>query len=130
VFQALSPSFFSGLSDTVGRRPVLMLCLAMYCLACVAIALTPHDAYWMLLLFRCLQATGGSPALGTGSGAMGDIATPAERGTYMGLFTGAAMIGPSFGPVLGGILVEYLSWQWIFWVLAILCIVNLSVIFV
>ncbi|KAJ5738132.1 hypothetical protein N7493_001287 [Penicillium malachiteum] len=130
VFQALSPSFFSGLSDTVGRRPVLMFCLMMYCIACVAIALTPHNAYWMLLLLRCLQATGGSPALGTGSGAMGDIATPAERGTYMGLFTGAAMIGPSFGPVLGGILVEYLSWRWIFWVLAILCIVNLSVIFV
>lgn len=107
-----------------------MICLSLYCIACVGIALTPNDAYWLLLLLRCLQATGGSPALGTGSGAMGDIATPAERGTYMGLFTGAAMIGPAFGPVLGGILVEYLNWRWIFWVLAILCIVNLAVIFV
>lgn len=130
VFQALSPSFFSGLSDSLGRRPVLMVCLAIYCIACVAIALTPRDSYWMLLLFRCIQAIGGSPALGTGSGAMSDIATPQQRGAYMGLFTGAAMIGPSLGPVLGGILVQYLSWRWIFWVLAILCTINLSVIFV
>ncbi|RSH92528.1 hypothetical protein EHS25_008944 [Saitozyma podzolica] len=75
--------------------------------------------YWLLMVMRAIQATGGSPAIGTGSGTVGDIATPGERGRFMGLFQGVALIGPAFGPVLGGILVQYLSWRWIFWVLAI-----------
>ncbi|KAL1870910.1 hypothetical protein VTK73DRAFT_2365 [Phialemonium thermophilum] len=119
VFQATSPSVFSGLSDSLGRRPILVFCLLIYTGACVGIALTPVSKFGLLLFLRAVQAIGGSPAIGTGAGTIGDIATPGERGRFMGLFQGVALVGPAFGPVLGGILVEYLSWRWIFWVLAI-----------
>ncbi|OJJ50237.1 hypothetical protein ASPZODRAFT_128863 [Penicilliopsis zonata CBS 506.65] len=129
VFQAVSPSFLSNLSDFLGRRPVIMACMALYIIACIGIALTPTSDFWLLMVFRALQACGGSPAIATGAGAMGDIATPAERGKYVGLFQGVAMVGPAFGPTIGGILVQYLSWRYIFWLLSAWCGANLICIF-
>ncbi|KAJ9109769.1 hypothetical protein QFC19_001999 [Naganishia cerealis] len=68
-----------------------------------------------------VQATGGSAVIAIGSGCVSDIATPEERGKYMGLFSALSMAGPAIGPVLGGILSFALSWRWIFWILAIGC---------
>jgi MFS family permease len=129
IFQAIAPSFLAGLSDYMGRRVVMMLSLSVYIIICIGIALTPTDALWLLMIFRALQATGGSPSIATGAGAMGDIAIPAERGKHVGLFQGTTMVGPAFGPVLGGALVQYLSWRWIFWVLAMWCGSNVICIF-
>jgi multidrug resistance protein len=126
IFQGLAPSFLSNLSDTLGRRPVLVISLIIYTLACIATALAP--TYPLLLVFRAIQAIGGSPSIATGAGIISDIATPQERGKYMGLFQGMALFGPAFGPVLGGILVQFLDWRWIFWILAIWCGSNLMVV--
>ena len=98
-------------------------------IACVGLSLTPTSAYWLLMLLRAIQAIGISPAMGVGSGTVGDIATPGERGRFMGLFQGVALIGPALGPTLGGILVQYISWRWIFGVLAIWASANLLCIF-
>ena len=79
------------------------------------------------MLLRCVQATGGSAVIAIGSGCIGDIATPEERGGYIGLFSAVSMGGPAIGPVLGGIMAYSLSWRWIFWLLAIACGINLVV---
>lgn len=49
-----------------------------------------------------------------------DIATSAERGTFMGYVTSGPMVAPALGPVLGGILAQFLGWRSIFWFLVIL----------
>jgi MFS family permease len=48
-----------------------------------------------------------------------DIATSAERGRYMGYALSGLLLGPAFGPLLGGTLAQYLGWRSIFWFLAI-----------
>ena len=49
-----------------------------------------------------------------GVGAIGDVAEPRERGKYMAIFQAGVQIGPSFGPVLGGIFASTLGWRSIF----------------
>jgi MFS family permease len=50
-----------------------------------------------------------------------DLVTSAERGTYVGYASMSALVGPAFGPVIGGLLCQYLSWRSVFWFLTIFC---------
>lgn len=119
VFQAVTPSFFGSLSDTFGRRPLYISTLVVYIAANIGLACCPTDAYWLLMCLRALQATGGSAVISIGAGAVADIAEPRERGTFMAIFQSGAMIGPAFGPLLGGVFAQTLGWRAIFWFLTI-----------
>jgi MFS family permease len=48
-----------------------------------------------------------------------DLVTSAERGSYIGYATVGALVGPAFGPVVGGLLCQYLGWRSVFWFLSI-----------
>ena len=58
------------------------------------------------------------------SGVVADIATAAERGKWMGFTYAGSVLGPAVGPLLGGILAEFLGWRAIFWFLVILASAN------
>lgn len=129
------------MSDSFGRRPVYIGTLVVYMGANIGLALCPTDAYWLLLVLRALQvrlhrvcqddfcnltapvhlaqATGGSAVISIGAGAVADVAEPRERGTFMSIFQAGAMIGPAFGPLLGGVFASTLGWRSIFWFLTI-----------
>ncbi|KAL8291500.1 hypothetical protein RQP46_002478 [Phenoliferia psychrophenolica] len=119
IFQAITPSFFGSMSDSWGRRPVFIGTLAVYFFANLGLAMTPTSAYWLLLVLRALQATGGSSVVSIGVGAVGDVAEPRERGKYMAIFQAGVQLGPSLGPVLGGIFASTLGWRSIFWFLVV-----------
>ncbi len=95
IFQAVTPSFFGSLSDSWGRRPVYLSTLSIYVGACIGLAVMPTSAYWLLLVLRVLQATGGSAVIAIGSGCVADVSEAYERGTYMGLFQSVSLIGPA-----------------------------------
>jgi MFS family permease len=48
-----------------------------------------------------------------------DIATPAERGSFVGIVSFGSTVAPTIGPILGGALAYAAGWAWIFWFLAI-----------
>jgi MFS family permease len=99
--------------------------LSVYIGANIGLALCPTNAYWLLLVLRALQATGGSAVISIGAGAVSDVAEPRERGRYMSVFQVGAMVGPAFGPLLGGVLTATLGWRAIFWFLTIATAVAL-----
>jgi len=107
------------LSDRWGRRPIMFACLAILSLSCVGLALVPTSAYWLLVLLRCVQAAGSASPVALGAGIIADIATPAERGGFFGLFGVGPLAGPCLGPVIGGALAQGLGWRSIFWFLCI-----------
>ncbi|CEL56102.1 putative transporter AQR1 OS=Saccharomyces cerevisiae (strain ATCC 204508 / S288c) GN=AQR1 PE=1 SV=1 [Rhizoctonia solani AG-1 IB] len=119
VFQGISPMLWGGLADRFGRRPVYLACLSLLLLSCVGLALVPTNAYWLLMVLRCFQAAGSASMIALGAGVISDIATPAERGGFMGLFTLGPMIGPCIGPIIGGLLSGGLGWRSMFWFLTI-----------
>ncbi|KAA8916275.1 hypothetical protein TRICI_001557 [Trichomonascus ciferrii] len=117
IFQGLGPAFWSPIADSLGRRPVYIMCFVIYIGANIGLALSRW--YWMLFALRCVQAAGIASTVAIGAGLVADITERKERGMYMGIFTGLGLIGNAFGPLIGGGLDKSLGWRSIFWFLVI-----------
>ncbi|KAL3458860.1 major facilitator superfamily domain-containing protein [Aspergillus heterothallicus] len=117
IFQGLSPMFVGDFADKAGRRPAYLVCFLIYIAANIGLAL--QDNYAALFVLRCLQSAGSSTTIALSSGVVADIAIAAERGSYMGFVTAGSLLGPALGPVIGGLLSQYLGWRSIFWFLVI-----------
>lgn len=117
IFQGLSPMFIGDFADKAGRRPAYILCFIIYIAANIGLAL--QNNYAALFVLRCLQSAGSSTTIALSSGVVADVASVAQRGSYMGFVTAGSLLGPSVGPVIGGLLSQYLGWRAIFWFLTI-----------
>ncbi|KAE8397668.1 MFS general substrate transporter [Aspergillus pseudonomiae] len=118
VAQAVAPLLTASVSDMKGRRPVFVVCLTIYMVVSVALAL--QSSFPALITLRCLQSLGSSGVAGISSATTADVITRAERGRYLVYTSLGWTIGPAIGPIIGGILVQYLGWRSIFWFLTIL----------
>lgn len=61
----------------------------------------------------------GSAVVTIGAATLADVYEPHERGTMMGIFYAAPLLGLSMGPLLGGVLTQLFNWRATFWFLAI-----------
>src|SRR5207249_1821801 len=66
------------------------------------------------IVFRVLQGLGGGLTQPLGMSILYSSAPPDRRGSVMGIFGLPLLIAPALGPTLGGYLVEYIDWRWIF----------------
>ncbi|GAA6044652.1 hypothetical protein JCM8097_003129 [Rhodosporidiobolus ruineniae] len=115
IAQGISPSFFGAICDVLGRRIAYELSFIIYLGACAGLANT--HTYWLLLVLRLVQAAGSASVIAIGSGSIGDIAPPSERGMFMSIFGLGPMVGPCIGPIVGGLLSDHYGWQSLFWFL-------------
>ncbi|RWA03684.1 hypothetical protein EKO27_g11421 [Xylaria grammica] len=83
VLQGIAPSFFSPLSDTLGRRPVFLITFAIYLLAGVGLVANTNN-YVALILLRGLQSIGGSAVLSLAYAVVADIVPHSRRGSVLG----------------------------------------------
>lgn len=108
----------AGFSDGAGRRPAYIYCFIVYIAANVGLAL--QRKYAALLVLRCLQSAGSSGTVALCNGVVADLVTSAERGIYVGYTSVTSILSPIVGPIIGGVIAQYLGWWWIFWILTIL----------
>ncbi|CAM1501088.1 Fc.00g102500.m01.CDS01 [Cosmosporella sp. VM-42] len=113
VFMGLSPLIWGPMTQVFGRWPITILTGILFFLLSLATALAPNLAAFFV--FRALSAFEGTAFILLGPACIGDIYKPTERGTAMGWFFSGTLIGPAFGPFLGGVIVTYSSWRTIFW---------------
>ncbi len=106
---------FGRLGDIVGRKKVFTYGLVVFILSVIMGAMAPSMT--LLIVFRAFQGIGSAMIFGTGVAIISSIFPPGERGKALGINVAAVYIGLSAGPVLGGILTQYLGWRSIFWVL-------------
>ncbi|QGA15821.1 hypothetical protein EYB26_003482 [Talaromyces marneffei] len=118
IFQGIAPVFIGDFADNAGRRPAYFICFIIYLGANVGLAL--QNSYAALFVLRCMQSAGSSTTIALSAGVIADIASVAERGSYMGFVTAGSLLGPALGPVIGGLLSQYLGWRSIFWFLFII----------
>lgn len=118
IVSGITPAILGNAADNMGRRPIYILALSIYLVA--NIGLGAQSNYAALLVLRMVQSAGSSGTISLGYGIISDIASPNERGSYVGLFNIGPNVAPPFGPVLGGAIAEKLGWNSIFWFLSIL----------
>jgi EmrB/QacA subfamily drug resistance transporter len=110
---AVTP-LFGKLSDIHGRRRMMLAAMVIFIAGSVACALAPNMP--ALIAGRALQGIGGGGILPIAHTILGDMVSPRERPRYQSytsmMFLGAAIAGP----VLGGVLTDYLHWTMIFWI--------------
>lgn len=124
---AISPLFLGPLSETVGRRPVLVGSLTLYAILTLCCALSP--TYDILLVFRALAGTTASVANAVVPGLFADtFESSAKRGLAMSYFMLASAMGPLTGPLISGYISLNLGWRWVFWIALIIVGVCLPVI--
>ncbi len=101
------------LSDSYGRKPFLLIGLVIFAGATALAGFA--TSMEMLIGFRALQGIGGGILMGNSFSISGDLFPPSERAKYMGIFAAVFGIGGLIGPLLGGLIVDALSWRWVFW---------------
>ncbi|WP_455381998.1 DHA2 family efflux MFS transporter permease subunit [Salinispira pacifica] len=104
---------FSGwLGDRLGFKNLYILSMAVFVLGSLLCAAAPSLEF--LIAARIVQAVGGGMIMPT-TMAMVYRLVPRDRiGRAMGIFGIALLVAPALGPTLGGYLVEYVDWRWIF----------------
>jgi EmrB/QacA subfamily drug resistance transporter len=113
--------------DRFGRRRVFALGVAIFTAASIACGLAPNSA--VLIAARAVQGVGGA-LLVPSSLAIISAAFPAqERGKAIGTWAGFSGLTTAFGPVLGGWLVDTLSWRAIFFINLPLAMMTLGLAF-
>lgn len=102
------------IADRFGSRSVFRAAIALFTLGSVLCAQAP--TLWALVAARMLQGAGGAMMSPVGRLVMLRVVSKAELVRSMAWLMVPATIGPIVGPPVGGFLVTYLSWHWIFYI--------------
>lgn len=103
-----------SLGDVFGRRSIFGLGVALFAAASVVCGLAPNVG--VLVAGRCLQGVGGALATPGSLALISAAFTGSERGKAIGTWSGASALTGALGPVVGGALVQFGSWRYVFFV--------------
>jgi EmrB/QacA subfamily drug resistance transporter len=113
--QTISTPLWGKFSDQFGRKPLVMIALAIT-VASAAAAGFAHSIGW-LIAARGVQGLGAGGLMALSSVLVADIVSPRERGKYMGLFGAVQAVAQVGGPLVGGLITDSaLGWRWNFFV--------------
>jgi len=116
VFFSAGTLLWGPLSDKYGRRPVLLIGLSIYSAASLGCA-GSWDIYH-LIAFRILQAVGGSGAFAVATAMIKDVYDSRSREPILAMVQSMVLISPAAAPVLGALLLKFVSWRGVFFALA------------
>src|SRR5215212_4726983 len=103
----------AALGDRFGRRRMFAVGLAIFTVASAAAALAPTAG--ALIAARALQGVGGAIVTPLTLTILSAGVPRERRGAFIGAWSGIAGLAVAFGPLVGGAVVEGISWHWIFW---------------
>lgn len=112
VAMTISMPIYGKLGDLYGRRVLMLFAIALFTFA--SLLCGAAQSMEQLVIARVLQGIGAGGMMSVSQAIIGDIVPPRERGRYQGYFSSMYAVASIAGPVLGGLLTEYLSWRWVF----------------
>jgi EmrB/QacA subfamily drug resistance transporter len=109
---AVAAPLYGKASDLYDRRLVLQTSIIMF-LAGSALCAAAQSIH-QLLGFRALQGLGAGGLISSAMAVVGDVVAPRERVRYQRYFVVVSSAAVVLGPLVGGLLVDRLSWRWVF----------------
>ena len=103
----------AALGDRFGRKRMFMIGVTIFTAASALAALAPSTDW--LIAARALQGVGGAIVTPLTLTILSAAVSRERRGVALGAWSGIAGFAVAMGPLVGGLVVEGISWQWIFW---------------
>jgi MFS family permease len=103
---------YGKLGDRFGRKPVVLVAIGVFVLGAVLCGIARSMPE--LIVYRAVQGAGAGGLMISAQAIIGEIVSPRERGRYLGLLGVVYVAAAVGGPLVGGFVVDHLSWRWIF----------------
>lgn len=111
---AISTPIYGKLSDLYGRKNILSIGVVIFLLGSFLSGIS--GSMYQLIIFRAVQGLGAGSIFTVTYTIVGDVFSLAERAKVQGWLGTVWGVASLAGPFLGGFLIEYLSWHWIFFI--------------
>jgi len=118
---------YGKLADLYGRKPILFIGLTIFLLGSILCGFA--ISMEQLIFFRLIQGAGAGAVLPIATTIVGDIYSTEERAKIQGYLASVWGISAVLGPVIGGVIVHYFNWKYVFWVnvpLGILAMIGIG----
>ena len=102
------------IGDRIGTKKTFLFALLMFTSASVLCGLS--QTLGQMIAFRILQGVGGGMLTPVGTAMLYRAFPPEERARASSVLVVPTVVAPALGPIIGGLLIEHLSWHWIFFV--------------
>ena len=113
LMQATMTPLFGKLADVFGRKPVLLVGLAIFLAGSVLCGFAPTMG--LLVLFRLVQGIGAGAVQPLTMILVGDLYSLEERPRVQGVLGAVWGLSSILGPLAGGLIVAHADWHWVFW---------------
>ena len=123
---AVGQIFYGPVSDRHGRKPILMMAIALYCVASLACALS--TSIEMLIVARLFQALGGCGGIVLTRAIVRDIYSGARAGRELSMIAAVMALAPVLAPIAGGVLQTAFGWRSVFYTLVAAGIAGVAIV--
>ncbi|CEI83338.1 Multidrug resistance protein 3 [Oceanobacillus oncorhynchi] len=113
LMQAVTTMIYGKLADLFGRKPIFVIGVVIFLIGSLLCGLAETMA--TLIIFRLIQGLGAGAIHPIVTTMVGDMYNLEERAKVQGYLASVWGISSVAGPLLGGVIVQYIDWAWIFW---------------
>lgn len=114
LMTAVSTPLYGKLADSIGRKPVFLFGIALFVIGSSLCGLAQNMIE--LILFRAIQGLGSGAVQPVAITIIADLYTLQKRAKMLGLNSGFWGVASVIAPLLGGFIVQHLSWHWVFYI--------------
>ena len=110
----VSTLLYGKLSDIYGRKRLYHIGISTFLLGSMLCGIA--QSMLQLIIFRGIQGLGAGGLITLAHTTIGDLIPPRQRGKYQGIFSLVFATSSIAGPMLGGVITDFISWRWVFFV--------------
>jgi EmrB/QacA subfamily drug resistance transporter len=114
LMNAVTVLIYGKLSDLFGRKPIITTGIIIFLIGSILCGIA--GSMEQLIFFRFIQGLGAGAVMPLATTIVGDIYTKEERAKIQGYLSSVWGISAISGPAIGGLLVEFVSWRYVFWI--------------